>query len=199
MCDIGTLGISINQLNTPYGLARDAISGAIYVADYGNNRIMRFFSNNPSGTLVAGGNGNGINNTQLSIPHAVHFDSLSNSLLITNTGAHNIVRWSLDANKWVLVTGSTDGSNGTSSTRLSFPTDVSLDPMGNMYVVDRFNHRIQFFPAGESSGTTIAGHTGINGNNSTLLNFPISLALDNQLNLYVVDRSNHRIQKFLRY
>ncbi|CAF4595912.1 unnamed protein product [Rotaria sp. Silwood1] len=160
---------------------------------------MRLLPNNSSGTLVAGVNGNRINNTQLSIPQAVHFDSLSNSLLIANTGAHNIVRWVLGASHWTLVAGSIDGSNGTSSTHLYSASHVTLDPMGNMYVVDRRNHRIQFFPVGESNGTTIAGMTGIAGNNSSLLNFPTSLALDNQLNLYIVDRSNHRIQKFLRY
>ncbi|CAF4724004.1 unnamed protein product, partial [Rotaria sp. Silwood1] len=195
----GTAGSSMNQLNDSFGLAHDASSGAIYIADSANNRIMRFFPNNSSGTLVAGGNGNGINNTQLSIPQAVHFDSLSNSLLIANTGAHNIVRWVLGASHWTLVAGSIDGSNGTSSTHLYSASHVTLDPMGNMYVVDRRNHRIQFFPVGESNGTTIAGMTGIAGNNSSLLNFPTSLALDNQLNLYIVDRSNHRIQKFLRY
>ncbi|CAF3800505.1 unnamed protein product [Rotaria sp. Silwood1] len=199
ICDVGTAGSSMNQLNDSFGLAHDASSGAIYIADSANNRIMRFFPNNSSGTLVAGGNGNGINNTQLSIPQAVHFDSLSNSLLIANTGAHNIVRWVLGASHWTLVAGSIDGSNGTSSTHLYSASHVTLDPMGNMYVVDRRNHRIQFFPVGESNGTTIAGMTGIAGNNSSLLNFPTSLALDNQLNLYIVDRSNHRIQKFLRY
>jgi hypothetical protein len=66
--------------------------------------------------------------------------------------------------------------------------------MGNLYVADRDNHRIQFFLVGQSNGTTIAGITGISGTNSTLLNVPRSLALDNQLNLYVVDTSNHRIQ-----
>ncbi|CAF1373129.1 unnamed protein product, partial [Rotaria sordida] len=155
----GTAGSSMNQLNDAFGLAHDASSSAIYVADSVNNRIMRFFPSNSSGTLVAGGNGNGINNTQLSTPQAVYFDSLSNSLLIANTGAHNIVRWVLGASNWTLVAGSIDGSNGTSSTRLYSASDVTLDPMGNIYIVDRRNHRIQFFPVGESNGTTIAGRT----------------------------------------
>jgi len=37
------------------------------------------------------------------------------------------------------------------------------------------------------------------GNNASLFNYPISIAFDNQLNLYVSDYENHRIQKFLRY
>jgi hypothetical protein len=49
---------------------------------------------------------------------------------------------------------------------------------------------------GQSDGITIAG---VSGSNSTMLNSPFSIALDNQLNLYVADTNNQRIQKFLRY
>jgi hypothetical protein len=77
--------------------------------------------------------------------------------------------------------------------------DLTLDPMGNLYVADRDNYRIQFFFAGQSNGITIAGMTEISGNSSTLLNSPKSIALDNQLNLYVSDSNNHRIQMFQRY
>jgi len=78
-------------------------------------------------------------------------------------------------------------------------TDMVLDPMGNMYVCDRNNQRIQLFKAGEYVGQTIAGTTGVSGINASLLNYPWSLKLDNQLNLYVLDTNNHRVQKFLRY
>jgi hypothetical protein len=74
-----------------------------------------------------------------------------------------------------------------------------MDPMGNIYIADTVNHRIQFFLSGQSNGTTIAGVTSVSGNNSTLIYYPYGVALDSQLNLYVVDTGNHRIQKFLRY
>jgi len=74
-----------------------------------------------------------------------------------------------------------------------------LDPMGNMYVADQYNQRIQFFYSGQSDGVTIAGITSVASTNSNTLNSPTSLTLDNQLNLYVADTYNHRIQKFVRY
>ncbi len=95
----------------------------------------------------------------------------------------------LDDIQWTFAAGST-------SVLLNSPTDVMLDPMGNMYVVDRGNHRIQFFKSGQLNGTTITTKIGYN---TTMLNNPTSLTLDNQLNLYVVDRLNQRIQKILRY
>ena len=120
---------------------------------------------------------------------------MTNSLIIVNTGVHNIVRWVIGANSWTLIAGNINGTGGSTSTTLLSPTDVTLDPMGNTYDVDRDNRRIQFFPV----SITILSSTGTAGTNATLVNIPPSLVLDNQLNLYVVGRVNHRIQKFLRY
>ena len=152
-----------------------------------------------SGTVVAGGNGQGRNNTQLYNPIRVYFDSLSNSLVITNHASHSIVRWALGDNHWTLLAGDPAGVVGSNSTQLRFPMDVTFDPMGNMYVADKDNHRIQLFMVGQSEGITIAGITNVFGNSSTLLYQPWSVKLDNQLNLYVADSRNHRIQKFVRY
>lgn len=183
----------------PHCVEYHSTSSTLYITDTYNHRIMRYLLNNSTRTIVAGGNGQGITSTKLSSPHAVFHDSSSNSLLIANFGGNNIVRWVLGASYWTLVVGSKRGTAGTTSTLLNGPTDVMLDPMGNMYVADRTNHRIQFFLKCQSKGTTIAGITGKSGNNSTMLSFPNSIALDNQLNLYVVDHYNNRIQKFLRY
>jgi DNA-binding beta-propeller fold protein YncE len=71
--------------------------------------------------------------------------------------------------------------------------------MGNLYVADTGNNRIQLFLAGQTVATTIAGITGSPGSSSVQLNSPYSVRLDNQLNLYVADLTNNRIQKFLRY
>lgn len=152
-----------------------------------------------NGTLVAGGNGNGGNYNQLNLPTGFYIDSLTNSLIIAHDGQSNIVRWALGASNWTLITGNLNGMSGNGPSEFARPTDVALDPMNNMYVADRNNHRIQFFLPNQSSGSTIAGVTNASGNNLTLLNGPTSLMLDNQLNLYVVDQNNNRILKFLRY
>ena len=71
--------------------------------------------------------------------------------------------------------------------------------MGNIYVADRDNRRIQFFSMRQSNGTTVAGITGVTGANASLFNNPVSVVLDTQLNLYVSETTNHRVQKFIRY
>lgn len=196
---LGTGGSANNLLLNPYGIWLDENSGTLYIADSYNHRIMRYASNSQSGDVIAGGNGLGTATSQLSYPYGFQFDSVSNSLLIANAGTHNIVRWPIGASNWTLIAGNINEISGNTATSLMAPTDVTLDPMGNMYVADMWNHRIQFFSSGQSSGVTIAGVSGLFGTASTLLNLPPSLTLDSQLNLYVVDQSNNRIQKFLRY
>jgi sugar lactone lactonase YvrE len=166
-------------------------TNTLYIADFYNHRVMSYASGASNGTLVIGEQGSGINNTQLSLPIGVYFDSVSNNLYISNYGGHHIIRWTLVAG--------TPGVFGSSSTLLSYPNGVTLDPMGNLYVADTGNQRIQLFLSGQNVGTTIAGITGSSGSASVQLNSPYSVRLDSQLNLYVADLSNNRIQKFLRY
>jgi len=88
---------------------------------------------------------------------------------------------------------------GSTPTLLSSPIGITLDPMGNLYVANSGNHRIQLFMAGQSTGKTIAGVSSTYGTFYSLLYAPYWSILDSQINLYVVDVLNHRIQIFLRY
>jgi len=188
-----------NQLYWPHGLQYDRQSNILFVSDFGYNRIMKYFYNNSTGIRVAGNNSCGLSETQLCQPVGLFFDQSSNSLLIANYGKNNIVRWVLNDTQWSIVVGDSNGFAGNSPSLLRDPTDVMLDPMDNIYVADRSNHRVQFFLADQSNATTIAGKTGMVGSNATLLRNPNSITFDNQLNLYVADWHNHRIQKFSRY
>ena len=198
-CSVGFYGNSSNQFNYPYGIALNPSSGELYVSDTNNHRVMSYAPGATNGTLVFGGNGPGNNNTQLKYPGGLHFDSFSNNFISANTNANNIVRYISGASSWTLAAGDINGSAGTTSTRLIGPFEAILDPMGNMYVADQHSHRIQFFYADQTYGTTIAGISAVLGSNATTLQRPKSVRLDNQLNLYVADTDNHRIQKFLRY
>ena len=195
----GVAGSANNQFNEPHGIASDWSLGIIYITDFNNHRVMQYFiSNTASGNVIAGGAGAGTNTYQLSSPVGLYFDTLSNSLVIANMGAHTIVRWTIGAFNWTLVAG-VSGSSGSTSRLLYNPCDVTFDWMGNMYVVDTGNHRVQFFRVGESNGTTIAGVTLSSGSSSILLNSPFSVAVDGQFNVYVSDYNNYRIQKFFHY
>ena len=188
----------MNQLYKPTGLFLNETTVTLYIADTYNHRIMCYLANASSGTVVAGGNNQGTGSTQLNYPYDFTWDSVTNSFIIVNFAAHTVVRWVLGATSWTLLAG-VSGTSGTTSTLLNNPLSVVLDPYGNMYVSDTTNHRIQLFLAGQSNATTIAGITGSSGTNANQLNTPYWAIVDNQLNLYVADTYNHRVQMFSRY
>ena len=169
-------------------------SSTIFIAATFNHNIISY----PTGAIVAGGNGPGNNSTTLNEPYGLIFDSVSSSFIIPNYGAHNIVRWVLGENNRTVIAGDAEGRFGSNSTLLRNPVGVKMDPMGNIYVADSNNHRIQLFMAGHSDAITIAGN-GTAGTSANQLRIPFWLLLDNQLNLYVSDTFNHRVQKFSRY
>lgn len=82
--------------------------------------------------------------------------------------------------------------------KFNFPCRVGVDPMGNVYVADRNNHRIRKV---SSSGqvTTLAGsgNAAFADGTGTAASFssPEGLAVDTQGNVYVADFNNHRIRK----
>jgi sugar lactone lactonase YvrE len=71
------------------------------------------------------------------------------------------------------------------STALSFPTGITGDGSGNLYVADSGNNRIvNITAAGVGSAVTTTGLT---------LSSPQEVALDQSGNLFIADTSNNRI------
>ncbi|CAF3972090.1 unnamed protein product [Rotaria sordida] len=165
-------------LSSPSRITRNANTGILYVSDRGAHRVIRIDPVTRTVTRVAGGNTGGNANTQLNSPNGIYFSSTSNSLVIANSGAHNIVRWVIGATTGTVLAGTT-GVSGNTATQLNNPTGVTVDSMGNMYVADSGNHRIQFFRAGQTVGTTIAG-TETAGIGASSLSSPSAVRLDNQ-------------------
>ncbi|CAF1379597.1 unnamed protein product [Adineta ricciae] len=70
-------GDSYDQFDNPSGVYVDQ-QGSIYVADQGNNRIMRWLKDATNGTLIAGGNGEGSNSDQFHSPTDLFLDREGN-------------------------------------------------------------------------------------------------------------------------
>ena len=104
----------------------------------------------------------------------------------------------------VIQPGSNDaiaiiGSSGNGSNQLSSPRDVFVTST-SIYIFDKRNYRIQMWPKNGSSGTTVAGTTGVPGNSTSLIG-PLGegIFVDRNGYLYVSDTENNRVLRFSPY
>ena len=86
------------------------------------------------------------------------------------------------------------GSPGAAPAQFASPVGVSTDVLGDVYVADQGNHRIQKF---DRLGNYVTRWGGP-GNGNGQFNSPTGVATDPSGNVYVADNGNHRIQKFSR-
>ena len=81
------------------------------------------------------------------------------------------------------------------------PSDLAFDKVGNLYIVDRGNHRIRKVD-NEGIITLVAGYSPYGGYwgdggpaTQANLNYPSRVAVDSVGNLYIADTSNDRVRK----
>lgn len=155
-------------------------------------------TNTNLGSIVAGGNGTGSAANQLRGPHGF-FVALNGEIYVADYQNHRIQKFpagSTSATNGVTVAGG--NGQGNAANQLNSPSDVFVAANGEIYVADWVNQRVQKFPANSTSATngiTVAGGNGA-GSAANQFQLPRHIYVDNNSNLYVVDRDNHRIQKF---
>ncbi|CAF0828731.1 unnamed protein product [Adineta ricciae] len=135
-----------NQLSSPYQIFVDN-KQSIYIADYFNHRIMKWFKNSKEGLVVAGGSGYGDGLDQLKLPHSIVVDQMG-TMYIVDFGNDRILRWFKHSKIGVVIIG--HHGSGNKPTQLSDPYDIAFDRQGNLYVADTSNHRIQKFSIDKS-------------------------------------------------
>jgi DNA-binding beta-propeller fold protein YncE len=92
------------SLNFPLGITVDEITGSLYVADSGNNRVQKFHLNSIEGITIAGGIIYGQNLSQLYLPSGVGIDSTGN-VYVADSGNHRIVQWLVDVQQGRIIAG----------------------------------------------------------------------------------------------
>jgi sugar lactone lactonase YvrE len=186
-----------------------APNGSIVVIDTYNHRI-RSVDYNGKVTTLAGSdpgyqNGPALS-ARFSFPQAAAFDPEGN-LLITDGDNHLIRKLSKDGTV-SLFAGAPAVTSGSPEpgfrdgqaleARFALPSGIVVDKNGNVYVADRYNHRIRKIDK-DGNVTTIAG-TGDVGftdgpGKSARFRYPIGLAIGPDGALYVSDAGNSRIRK----
>lgn len=185
--------------------------GDLFIADSQNQRIRRVDADGIISTIAGvgifgfSGEGGLATEARLSAVNGLAVDADDN-LFLSDTFNQRIRK--IDSTTGIITTVvgngeagfSGDGDTATAAS-LFEPYGVFVDEAGNLYIADRFNHRIRKVDAQTGIITTVAG-TGDNGFSgdegaatAAALNHPISVAMDAAGNLFVADRDNFRIRK----
>jgi outer membrane protein assembly factor BamB len=196
---------SAARFNDPYGVAVDSV-GTIFVADKGNHTIRKV---TPAGlvTTLAGSAGNaGSANGSGSVarfnsPTGVAVDGAGN-VFVADNGNHTL-RKVTPAGVVTTLAGTPDSpgdADGTgSAARFFYPTGVTVDNAGNLFVADAWNNTIRRVT---SAGvvTTIGGTPGLVGSADGVggaagFANPSGITVDSAGTLYVADADNNRVSK----
>ena len=210
------------QLHSPAGLSVDA-AGNIYVADWQNN-VIRKISTAGTITVVAGstsgysGDGGSATSAQISDAFDVSLDAngnlyiadkSNNVIRVVNTQASTIsvAGVSIAAGTIATVAGNQaagagyTGDNGpATSAQLNDPIGATPDGNGNIYIADCENNVVRKVDANgvitTFAGNNTLGYSG-DGQSATQaeLDFPSSISLDSNGNVYIADWQNNLIRE----
>ncbi|CAF4467175.1 unnamed protein product, partial [Rotaria sp. Silwood2] len=198
------------QLSSPTSVTLD-IYGYIYIMDFSNERIQKWFPGAPFGVTVAA--------TNMYNPYGMTMDPFGN-LIVADTYYHRVISFSLTCpatttttpapatqaivplcstaiwNQTSTTIAGTTSSAGSTSSLLYYPYDIDFDAYGNLYIVDCYNHRIQRYPYGVFSGTTVAGSSGSAGSSRSQLYYPTSISVSHNGTMFILDTSNYRVLRW---
>lgn len=160
-------GIGVRGFNGPIGMAVHPTAGDLYVADFGNNRVLRFpdpFANptrvEPDAVFGQSDftrSTAGTSKTALNRPRAIAFDAGGN-LWVADSGNHRVVRFAAsvlnsatppDADLVIgqkdFTTGSVNAAGTVSASGFDTPAGLAFDSKGDLYVSDLNNTRVLKF------------------------------------------------------
>ena len=217
----GSAGASATQFNQPLHLAMDA-GGRLWVADFGNSRVLRFENAAtaltgapPNGVLGQPGfttGGGSLTANGMPNPWGISIDT-AGRLWVADRNFHRVLRFDNAAAK--ANGGAADGVLGqpnfttatpaTSQSGMREAIGVFADAGGRVWVSDFVNRRVLRFDnaAAKANGANADGVlgqtdfiTGTGGVSATKVNPPIGLHGDSFGRLYVADYSNNRVLIF---
>ena len=141
-------------------------------------------------TVVAGSTTTGKTADTLFHPHGIFIDEEC-SLYVADTDNHRIQMF-----QYGQLNGTTLAGDGVSGVDLFYPIHIVLDANGYLFITEYWSDKIT--AQGLNGFRCIVGCSG-RGSAPHQLNLPEMLSFDSYGNIYVIERGNHRLQKFFFY
>jgi len=190
-------------------------NGNIYIADHARGEVRKVNTQGIISTVAGNGSlghgiygdGDGGPAVQAPLYHAmgVAVDPAGNIYIVeTSNGVIRKVNTqgiiSTIAGKGIMGAGYSGDGGPALQAKLNDPTDIALDPAGNIYIADLANHVIRKINTQgiitTFAGTGIKGYSGDGGMATAARLFrPFGVAADNAGNVYIAEDSNHVIRK----
>ena len=155
----GSSGNGLDKLTHPHQIVLDS-EGSVIIADYNNNRIMRWKKDAVEGEII----GEFDRPTGLSIDY-------NDNVYVSEQFFHRVIKFSIDPSKNVypgvnseFVAG--NAGSGSNEDQFNQPAGIHVDEVGNLYATDLYNNRVKKYnlapqisiASGETSGElTISG------------------------------------------
>jgi hypothetical protein len=140
--------------------------------------------------IVAGTGIRGSDLNELSFPRGIFVDQTFDSY-VADCGNNRVQLFESGQSNGITVAGSTSPYP---TITLDCPGGISLDAEKYLFIVDRYNDRI--VGSSPNGFRCLVGCYG-SGSQSNQLDFPFSFSFDRSGNMFVTDRANNRIQKFI--
>ncbi|CAF1278660.1 unnamed protein product [Adineta steineri] len=175
-------GNRMNQLNRPTDVIVDQQNHSIIVADYVNNRVIRWMNQNQQ-ILI-----NNIACSRLAMDK-------NGFLYVSDSSKNEVRRWKMGEynNEGIVVAGGNE--QGNKLNQLNRPTFIFVDKDRFIYVPDFNNHRVMKWKKGAKEGTTVAGGNG-KGANLNQLHYPQGVVVNDLGQIYVADSGNDRVMRW---
>ena len=191
----GSAGTGDSQFGGLFGVAVGS-AGSVFAVEFSNNRVQKFTAT--GGFLLKwgknGGDGtSGGGDGEFAGPMGIMVDS-SNRVLVVDRDNHRIQAFQALGGTFVAKWGKNggDGSSGAGNGEFFLPCGIAEDAVGNYYVTDSGNNRVQKF----NSSMGFLAKWGSAGTGDGQFNGPRGIGADASGNVWVVDNGNNRVQEF---
>lgn len=197
-----------NRLYLPAAIVRDS-QGSVYIAEQGNERVLKFAPGSTTGSYFAGGGvltfggDNGPSpNSSLTFPSGLAIDS-TGVVYIVDSGNCRVRRVATNGIITTVVGSGTclySGDGGPATSAGTAPFGIALDGKGGLLITDSLNQRVRRVDTATGIITTVAGigTAGFSGDGgpatSAQLDAPIGIAVDSAGRIFVADNGNSRVR-----